>query len=316
VRDLTTTVDYARLIAEETAHFSDIVVTAELKEGGQHANDAWKYYWQRVGDIIGKSKFANLAAYLCGTLPERDRPLEVLSLASGYCGHEIDLARRMTRPYKLTCTELNDVIFEKARAVAKTEGLAMNFETVDLNFITIERKRYDLIFAHAAIHHVINLEHLFEQIIRGLSPLGILHLAEVVGKNRKLIWDENERFANALLDLVPERLTRGIRIAVPEVGDGMEGIRQEDILPLLRKHFSAIFEYRHGAFIRFICTHAELGPAFHTQNGEARRYLDFLIDSDNSCVRHDILRPLEIWGVYKPRCTVSASSQQRASSTM
>ena len=298
MRDLTRTFDYAQLIAEERAHFSNIVVTADLKEGGVHANKAWDYYWQRVGQVIEKSGFANLAAYLCGTFPGLDRPLEILSLASGYCGHEIDFARRMTRPYKVTCTELDGAIFEKARAVAKTEGLAMNFETVDLNFITIAPKRYDLIFAHAAIHHVINLEHLFEQIMGGLSPTGILFVAEVVGKNRKLIWDENERYANALLDLIPERVTRGIRIAIPDELGGMEGVRQEDILPLLHKHFSAVFEHRHGAFIRFICTHAELGPAFDPQNSETRRYLDFLIDSDDCCVRHGILRPLEIWGVY------------------
>ena len=102
MRDLTRTFNYAQLIEEERAHFSKIVVTADLKEGGIHANKAWDYYWQRVGQVIEKSGFANLAAYLCGAFPDLDRPLEILSLASGYCGHEIDLARRMTRPYKLT----------------------------------------------------------------------------------------------------------------------------------------------------------------------------------------------------------------------
>ena len=79
---------------------------------------------------------------------------------------------------------------------------------------------------------------------------------------RKLIWDENERYANALLDLIPKQVTQGIRIAVPEELGGMEGIRQEEILPLIRQNFAAMFEYRFGAFMRFICTHPELGPAF------------------------------------------------------
>jgi SAM-dependent methyltransferase len=300
VRDLTKAFDYAQLIEEEKAHFSDVVVTDELKEGGAHANKSWDYYFQRVGNVIAKNGFANLADYLCQIAPSMNRPLEILSLASGYCGHEIELARKMTRPYKLTCTELNEDIFERARSVAKTEGLAMSFEAADLNFIWIEPKRYDLIFAHAAIHHVINLEHLFEQIAGGLSPTGIFHLVEVVGKNRKLIWDENERYANALLDLIPDELIRGIRISVPQEAVGMEGIRQEEILPLLRKHFSPIFEHRHGAFMRIICTvYPDLGLALDPQKNESRRYLDFLIDSDDCSVRYGILRPLEIWGVYK-----------------
>jgi hypothetical protein len=177
----------------------------------------------------------------------------------------------------------------------------MDFRSEDLNFITIEPGRYDLIFAHAAIHHVINLEHLFDQIIGGLSPTGIFQLTEVVGKNRKLIWDKNERYANALLELMPERLTHGIRLAVREDADGMEGIRQQDILPLLRKHFVPLFEHRHGAFMRFICTHPELGATFDPNDAEVRRCLEFLIASDDCAVRHRVLEPLEIWGVYKAR---------------
>ena len=83
----------------------------------------------------------------------------------------------------------------------------------------------------------------------------------------------------------------------------MEGIRQEDIIPLLRKHFSTIYEHRHGAFMRFICTHGELGPIFDPRRSDMRRYLNFLIDSDDCAVRHGVLRPLELWGIYKVRST-------------
>jgi hypothetical protein len=78
----------------------------------------------------------------------------------------------------------------------------------------------------------------------------------------------------------------------------MEGIRQQDILPLLRQHFTPLFERLHGAFMRFICTHPELGPVFDPRNEETRRYLDFLIESDNCSVQYGILRSLELWGVY------------------
>ena len=301
MQDRTKQYDYARLIEEEKAHFADIEITRELKEGGVHANSAWSFYWQGIARVLAAGGFANLPAYVCGRFPDENRPLEVLSLASGYCGHELDLARKMTRPYRVTCTELNEAIFKEAKTIAQAESLTMDFREADLNFMKIEPGRYDLIFAHAAIHHVINLEHLFDQIARGLTPTGVLHMTEVVGKNRKLIWDRNEHYANALLELVPERLTRGIRLAVQENADGMEGIRQEDIIPLLRERFVALFEHRHGAFMRFICTHSELGPAFDPNDQEARHALEFLIASDDSAVRAGFLAPLEIWGVYRPR---------------
>jgi SAM-dependent methyltransferase len=299
MKDLTKNYDYERLIREEKEHYSKIEVTERLTEGGAHANSAWNHYWERVGRVLDRSGCADLARYLCQNVAKGSQPLEVLSLGSGYCGHEIELARGMTRRYRLTCTDVNESVFEKAKAVAHNERLSMEFRPADLNFIQIDPGRYDLIFAHAAIHHVINLENLFEQLAHGLRAQGVFHLTEVVGKNRKLIWESNERYANALLDLIPHRYTHGIRLAVPEDVDGMEGIRQEDIMPLLRQHFSPVFEYRHGAFMRFICTHGDLGPLLDPRNSEARRYLDFLIDCDECAVRYGVLQPLEIWGLYK-----------------
>ena len=79
----------------------------------------------------------------------------------------------------------------------------------------------------------------------------------------------------------------------------MEGVRQEDILPLIRQHFQIIFEVRHGAFMRFICTNPELGRRLDPNQLHTKQALDFLMDCDASAVRNSILRPLEIWGVYE-----------------
>ena len=66
---------------------------------------------------------------------------------------------------------MNEAISKRNPATAKTEGRAMRFETVDLNFITIDAKRYDLIFAHATIDHAISLS--FEQIMGGRAGIGV-----------------------------------------------------------------------------------------------------------------------------------------------
>jgi hypothetical protein len=85
-----------------------------------------------LGTSIGggsDSGFGNLPAYVCQNFPAEDRPLEVLNLASGYCGHDLNLARKMTRPYRITCTDINEALFEKAKDTAKRDGLALD----DLN---------------------------------------------------------------------------------------------------------------------------------------------------------------------------------------
>ncbi|MEM8964271.1 MAG: class I SAM-dependent methyltransferase, partial [Acidobacteriota bacterium] len=299
--DRTRDFDYDRLIEEEKEHYSTIEVTETLHEGGVHARSSWEYYWQRVALTIDRSPFHDLASWLEVDSLRRNlgRPIRILSLGSGYCGPELALARALSVPYEVRCTDINPDLFTQAREQAEADGLSLDFAEADLNFMTIEPGHWDLIFAHASIHHVINLEQLFDQIRGGLSTHGIFHLVEVVGQNRKLIWDENERYANRLLDLLPAELTGDQRLAVPEEVDGMEGVRQEDILPLLRERFTARFEHRHGAFMRFVCTHIHAGEALDPGNPETLAWLDMLIDADQSAVQRGVLEPLEIWGVYK-----------------
>jgi SAM-dependent methyltransferase len=300
VKDFTKTFDYERLLDEEKEHYSKIEVTEDLKEGGPHASSCWQYYWKRVAQNI-PSEFADLPGYLARTCGHLDRPLEILSLGSGYCGHELALARDLRRSYRIRCADINERLFDRAREVVRDEGLAVEFEVADLNFMAIEPRRYDLILAHAVLHHVINLEHLFEHVVAGLASGGIFHLVDVAGQNRKLLWDPSERLVNALLEAIPHEITRGVRVNVPYEAEGMEGIRQAEVIPQLRAHFTPLFEYQHGAFMRFIGTNQELSGCFDPRDERARRYLDFLIDVDAAAVRDGVLPPLEIWGIYRPR---------------
>ena len=41
--DYTKSYDYERLIEEKKAHYSDIEITSDLKEGGAHASERWTY---------------------------------------------------------------------------------------------------------------------------------------------------------------------------------------------------------------------------------------------------------------------------------
>lgn len=301
MEDLTQGYAYERLIEEEKAHYAQIEVTPQLTEGGLHAQNAWAHYWGRVGARLGATDFGNVVSVLEEHNEGVTRPLRVLSLGSGYCGHELELAERFTRPYVIHCTDINPDLFTAARERAAEQGLNLTFATADLNFPSIEPGSYDLIFAHAAIHHAINLERLFAAVAAGLTPNGLFHLVEVAGKNRKLIWDENERFANGLLALLPETVTGGVRLAVPAAMEGMEGLRQEDIPPLLAARFVPLYELRHGAFMRFICLDPQLSQFLDPADPTRHSHLDFLIDADESAVARGLLRPLEIWGLYRPR---------------
>ncbi|MBZ0114055.1 MAG: methyltransferase domain-containing protein [Thermoanaerobaculia bacterium] len=296
--DFTADLDYERLIKEEVEHYRVVDVTEDLRESTCHG---WDYYWQKIGRELSRHPSVALAANLNDLSEREGRDVKILSLGSGYCGHEIALARQLTCGYELVCTDINEGCFHQARSVARSSGLAFTFEVADLNFLDIEPNRFDLIVAHASLHHVINLERLLGSVALGLTPSGVFHVVEVVGQNRRLIWPENEHYAQALLKLLPTDVTGGTPLEIFEIDEGMEGIRQEVIDPLLGELFRPIFECRHGAFIRFICTHEVLGPRLSPERPESLRCLDFLIEADRLAVRHGFLRPLELWGVYRPR---------------
>jgi len=75
-----------------------------------------------LGTSIGSGSDKRLwqSACVCQNFKAEDRPLEVLSLTSGYCGHDLNLARKMTHPYRITCTDISEALFEKAKGRSKT----------------------------------------------------------------------------------------------------------------------------------------------------------------------------------------------------
>lgn len=300
IPDYTVEYDYERLIEEEKGHYLDIELTDDLREGGAHASDAWNYYWQKISERLSMDGHGDFAVYINKRFGHLERPIRILSLGSGYCGHELNIARRLTSDYTILCSDLNEQLFASAQEVSQTEGLNLEFVAADLNFFEIDAQGYDVIFAHASLHHVINLEHLFSRVNQGLVDGGVFHVIEVVGQDRKLIWDENEKYANALLDALPASVIGDLRIEAHEE-EGMEGVRQSEILEHLHTFFDPVYEMRHGAFIRFICTNPEITRCFDAASPERKKLLDFLMAADDLAVQYGILRPLEVWGIYSPK---------------
>lgn len=298
-KDRTLEYDYDRLLAEEKAHYSSIEVTDRLREGGLHDGACWRHYWQRIHSRLSATPYASIVEFV--EAASDDVPLKVLSLGAGYCGQELDLARGFRRPYEIHCIDINPALFEQARAVAREERLALYFQEADLNHLELEPGSWNMVYANAAIHHVINLEHLFGQVAKGLRPGGVFHVVEVVGRNRSLLWEDSERFVNGLLGLLPGDLTQGARVHVSE-GGGMEGVRQEEIDGLLQEYFTPVFELRHGAFARFLCTiDPSLAQRLDPTDPRRRAWLDFLFDADDAAVRRGLLKPLELWAIYAGR---------------
>ncbi|HKR66814.1 MAG TPA: class I SAM-dependent methyltransferase, partial [Thermoanaerobaculia bacterium] len=124
-------------------------------------------------------------------------------------------------------------------ATAKEQGLTqIHYGVVDLNRDVLERDAYDVIVAHAVLHHVENLEHAYAQIEQAMKPDATLLVNEYVGPSRFQFSDDVLRILNALLDCIRRGETR-TRPSVEEMiaNDPTEAVRSEELLGFTERHF-------------------------------------------------------------------------------
>ena len=82
--------------------------------------------------------------------------------------------------------DLSEARIARAREQAVQRGLAdrARFETADLNTVVLAPGRYRTIVAHHALHHVLELERLLDQVHAALAPGGVLLVNDFVGAGR------------------------------------------------------------------------------------------------------------------------------------
>ena len=305
VDDRTGRYDYEQLVAAEVHEYDTVPVTEDLRLGGVHAQKAWTYWFQYLGDRIWKTDFTREVVAGALTMADCTRPVHVLSLGCGHGGLELEIAGRLDdRPHRLVAVDLNQRLFAEAERRAAGRGLNIEWESVDLNFVEIAEEAFDVIYAHASLHHIINLEHVFQQVRKGLKRDGRFVMLEMIGKSELLFWPENLKAAIEVVRHMPARYARSVPDPAQIAASyerryaGTEGIRQEEIPSLVEHWFQPVKVFTYGAFVRIICTHPVLGQVFDPERPEDRRYLETVFEHDLRLVREGRLRPTEMFGVF------------------
>ena len=110
------------------------------------------------------------------------------------------------------------------------------------------RDQYDFVYASHSLHHIENLEHLFEQVAATLRPGGVLFASDYIGPSRMQYGDAHLAAMNRALKTLPaaKRLDRFgvlktvIRRRPIELylqHDPSEAARSAEIIPVMRQFF-------------------------------------------------------------------------------
>jgi SAM-dependent methyltransferase len=180
----------------------------------------------------------------------RSEARRLASIGAGNCHLEVELASHLLgtgcADFTIDCFELNSDMLERGRSAAAREGVAarINFLPVDLNAWRAAQE-YDVMIANQTLHHVLNLEHLFAEIRRSLKRGGSFVISDMIGRNGHQRWPEALALVREFWRKLPPsyRFNQSL-LRYEEIyedwdcsGESFEGVRAQDILPLLIEHF-------------------------------------------------------------------------------
>lgn len=237
--------DYAAKLAQQIEQYR--------KVSDIHALPDIFHYWSnrhlrpRLNAVMGADSIAEFYArpfvQAAGASGSQRR---FLSLGAGDASVEIEVAERMLamglREFTLECIEVSPHLLERAAAAIARKDLGRHLilDHQDANRWA-PRARYAGVMANHSLHHFVELERIVAALRTCLEPQGCFVSNDMVGRNGHMRWPEVLEFVEAVWAFLPDRYKyqHQLRRLDREFvnwdcsGEGFEGVRAQDILPLL-----------------------------------------------------------------------------------
>lgn len=274
------------------------------------------HYWMtkhirpRLAEVFGVPEaMLFYAKYAAEAMSQPGAGRGILSLGSGECAWEIALIKALRgmgeSDFVIEATELSSLRFEHARANAAQEGVEKYLTLTELDLNTWRPDRgYSVVIAKDTLHHLVNLEHIFDAIHEALEEDGLFLTTDMIGRNGHMRWPEALEIIQGIWRFMPDRYKTNHQLKRIEKEydnwdcskGGFEGIRAQDILPLLVEKFS----FR--AFLGFgnltdIFIERGFGHNLSVDNPHDTGFIDFLDQLNTLLIDLGYLKPTMIYGV-------------------
>ena len=238
---------------------------------------------------------------------------KIVSLGAGNSDFEVDLARRLrgsgTNNFHFVCLEMNGSMLERGKTLAASSGLSehFSFTECDLNNWTPEHQ-FDSILAHHSLHHVVELEKLFDEVHRSLSDDGVFLINDMIGRNGHMRWPEALDVVQAFWKELPhsKKYNHQLKRFEDEFvnwdcsTEGFEGIRAQDILPELIKRFE--FDWFLGfSNVIDIFVDRSFGHNFDPKNESDLAFIDRVATADEVLLESCKIKPTHMIAALKKR---------------
>lgn len=313
------TSDYRSQVEQELAHWNS-------HEGGVHELPAIFHYWSRkyVRPLFQSLKVEDSESFFVYYIEKvcrlrSDLTPAVMSLGAGNGDTEIRLARMLLNRgipnFRFLCVDLSPKMLALGEKASVAAGLESHFEWMQGDFNSyLPDRSCDIVLANHSLHHCLQLEWLYKKIKTLLNPGGYFVIHDMIGRNGHQRWPEALAMVEKLWESLPVKYKYNHALKRFELkyenwdcsAEAFEGIRSQDILPLLIHyfHFDSMLAY---ANLIDIFVDRGFGPNFDPANAWDRSFIDDVARLDMACLKKSILKPTHLLAavilkpVKKPR---------------
>jgi SAM-dependent methyltransferase len=304
--------DYLRRLEQEIANYSDDLDVHALPEIFHYWSNKYIRPWfEELNTTHPEDLFVS---YLLEAAKSSEhRSPRFVSIGAGNCDAEIAIAEELLNrglsDFSLACLDINPDMLGRGREMAKKKGLDAHISCIRADFNDWHPDgQYDAVLANQCLHHVQNLEGLFDAIEGALSPKGLFITSDMIGRNGHQRWPEAEAIVTQIWRELDDRFKYNHQLGRLEPNfvnhdcstHSFEGIRAQDILPLLVSRFNFHVFIAFGNVVDIFIDRG-YGHNYDASNEEDRQFIDRLHEIDEKGFDNGTLKPTHMVAVMGRR---------------
>jgi SAM-dependent methyltransferase len=296
---------YNQRVAEQIAQYAEVEDMHVLPE----VFHFWSHNYVRPGlqSVFGVEAVPDF--YTTGILQCGPNP-RVLSIGCGDGWLEIEVAKQLAAhgagQAHIVGADISPILLRRFQEKVTAEGLESTFTLVeqDLNHMDVAGT-FSAIIANHSLHHIVGLENVFAFSRGRLRPGGLFITNDMIGRNGHQRWPETEAVLNSLWPMLDEakRYHRQLRTLHDTFynhdcsKEGFEGVRAQDILPLLLQTFHPVRFLGVGGFIDILIDRG-YGHGYNPNNPNDRALIAFLADTNDMMLDGGLIKPTIMFGWF------------------
>jgi SAM-dependent methyltransferase len=206
----------------------------------------------------------------------------------------------------MCCTDISPDMIRAGKSNVHAAGLSTHFTFAECDVnSSFPEASWDAIIANHCLHHFVELEYIFTNVKKHLGH-GAFVVSDMIGRNGHMRWPEVLRLVEGAWAMLPphkrydciNRVQRTAYVNYDCAEGTFEGIRAQDILPLMIKNFYFERFLGYGG-IPDIFVDRMYGPNFDPNEGADTSFVDFLELLNQSFMRAGVTKPTMMFATVR-----------------